>query len=164
MTILGKGVGVLAKGIGSGSPSFVMEDRPDPEIIHPFKVTVYKDGTNFVAKVRAGTVNNLVPKIGTEYLDASPQPSLTFTGSGYKDIVLEAAVGDPPVFFPATVTVQVKTRGTYPDTDENGYLVLASVNIVDGAIVSFTQHVYASQVLMRAKPGASTALWNWSSR
>jgi hypothetical protein len=164
MTILGKGVGVLAKGIGSGSPSFVAEDRPDPEIIHPFKVTVYKSGENFVAKVRAGTVNNLVPKIGTDYLDASPQPSLTFTGTGYKDIVLEASVGDPPIFFPDTVTVQVKARGTYPDTDENGYLALASVNIVDGAIASFAQYVYASQVLMRVKPGSATALWNWNSR
>jgi hypothetical protein len=42
MGMLGKGVGVLAKGIGSGSPSFVLADQPDapPE---QFKVTVEKD-------------------------------------------------------------------------------------------------------------------------
>jgi len=42
MGMLGKGVGVLAKGMGSGSPSFVLEDLPDapPE---QFKVTVEKD-------------------------------------------------------------------------------------------------------------------------
>jgi hypothetical protein len=164
MTILGKGVGVLAKGIGSGSPSYVLEGQPDPEIIHPFKVTVYKSGENFIVKVRAGTVNNLVPKIDDVYLDASPQGTLSFTGSGFKDIVLEASVGDPPIFFPDTVTVQVKARESYEDTDENGYLVLASVNIVDGAIASFSQYVYASQVLMRVKPGTETALWNWNSR
>ena len=39
MGMLGKGVGVLAKGIGSGSPSFVLEDRPDADDNSQFKVT-----------------------------------------------------------------------------------------------------------------------------
>jgi hypothetical protein len=43
MGMLGKGVGVLAKGIGSGSPSFVLEDR-DPDLPpQQFDVTVEKD-------------------------------------------------------------------------------------------------------------------------
>ena len=133
-------------------------------IIHPFKVTYRKDGESFKVKVRAGTVNNLVPKIGTTYLDAEEAPELTVSGSGYKDIVLEASVGSPPVFFPDTVTVQFKARDSYDDSDENGYLALASLNIVDGKVASFNQFVYASQVLTRVKPGTATALWNWSSR
>jgi hypothetical protein len=45
MGMLGKGVGVLAKGIGSGTPSFVLEDAADPAA-RPFQVSAFADYEN----------------------------------------------------------------------------------------------------------------------
>jgi hypothetical protein len=60
MGMLGKGVGVLAKGIGSGTPSFVMEDR-DPDLPpRPFDVTAFSDvvdgNTRWWLKIKPGSV------------------------------------------------------------------------------------------------------------
>jgi hypothetical protein len=165
MTILGKGVGVLAKGIGSGSPSYVLQDTPDEPIIHPFRVSFFYENGVPKAYVRAGTVNNIVPTINDEPLDSDVKGVLTLTEDGsINHIVLEASIGDPPVFLPDTVTVQTKAPNNHDDTDENGYLVLASYIAQDGRFITTSQFVYASQVLVRAKPGTETAIWFWSSR
>lgn len=160
---LGKGVGVLAKGIGSGSPSFVQQDQGDAEILHPFKVSAYKDGSDVKVTVRAGTVNNLVPTISSTYLDAVTPPTLTLTGNGTFRIYLKASTASPPVFFPDTIVAEAQST-VQADTDSNGYLLLATVVVDGGVIKSVNQFVYASQVLVRAKPGTATALWSWSSR
>jgi len=76
---------------------------------HPFKVTYRKDGDNFKIKVRAGTVNNLVPTISSTYLDAEEAPELTITGTGHQDIVLEAELGDTPVFFPNNIFIKLNS-------------------------------------------------------
>ena len=161
--MLGKGVGILAKGIGSGSPSFVLEDRGDEEFLHPFKVTTYVDGESIKVNIRAGTVNNLVPTISSTYLDAATAPTLTLSGDNTHRIYLKASSASPPVFFPDTIVVQSATADQ-ADTDTNGYLQIASVVISGGNVTSINQFVYASQVLVRAKPGTATALWSWSSR
>jgi hypothetical protein len=164
-TILGKGVGVLAKMSGSTSPSFVLADQPDPEptLKHPFQVKPFKDGNTIKVRVRAGTVNNLVPKIGSDPLDKDPAPAATLDGDGTHRIYLKASTASPPVFFPDTVVVETATSDT-ADTDSNGYLLLATVVVDNERIISTNQFVYASQVLVRAKPGSATALWSWSSR
>lgn len=163
MGMLGKGVGVLAKGIGSGTPSFVLQDQPDREIVHPFKITAFKRDGSIKVRVRAGTVNNLVPKIGTVYLDAATAPELTISGDATHRIYLKAETGATPIFFPDTCTV-VAFPNDQTDTDEDGYLLIGSVVVASGAITAVNQYVYASQVVVRAKPGTATALWNWSSR
>jgi hypothetical protein len=164
MAMLGKGVGVLAKGMGSGSPSFVLADQPDPETFdHPFKVTVFMDGDAVKFSVRAGTVNNIVPKIGTDFLDAIPAPAGTLDGDATHRIYLKASSTSPPAFFPDTV-VAISSTADIADTDADGYLLLATVVVTGGSIGPVNQYVYASQVLVRAKPGTSTALWSWSSR
>jgi hypothetical protein len=131
---------------------------------HPFKVTYRKDGNDIKIKVRAGTVNNLVPTISSIYLDAEEAPELTITGTGHQDIVLEAELGDTPVFFPNNISINAFERGEYSDDNSFGYLAIASLNIVDGKVATFSQFVYSSQVVTRVKPGSATALWNWSSR
>jgi hypothetical protein len=50
------------------------------------------------------------------------------------------------------------------DGNTNGYLKIASVVVSGGNVTAVNQFVYASQVLVRAKPGTETALWSWSSR
>lgn len=133
------------------------------QLPHPFMVTAIKDGTTVKARIRAGTVNNLVPKIGSDFLDADPAPTLTLTGDATHRIYLKASTASPPVFFPDTVVVESQTTDQ-ADTNSNGYLLLATVVVTGGIIVSVNQFVYASQVLVRAKPGTADALWSWSSR
>ena len=130
---------------------------------HPFRVTARKDGTTIKVRVRAGTVNNLVPKIGSEFLDAATPPTLTLSGNNTHRIYLKASSASPPVFFPDTVVVESATSDQ-ADTDSNGYLLIGSVVVDGGNVTAVNQYVYASQVLVRAKPGTATALWSWSSR
>jgi hypothetical protein len=155
-------VGYTVNRIG-GRASIVIDEQVPADLVHPFRVSVFKDGSNHKARVRAGTVNNLVPKISTTYLDAATPPELTLTGDGTHKIYLKAAVGGTPVFFPDTVTV-ISNTTTQTDDDDYGYLQIASVTVSGGKVTSVNQYVYASQVLMRVKPGTATALWNWNSR
>ena len=171
MTILGKGVGVLAKGIGSGSPSYVLQDQPDDPIIHPFRVTAKLEiGDNIIIKIRAGTVNNLVPYIGDEQLDSPLVENLAVGSAGTWDVFIRAESASPPIFTPDTLDCIVNKRedGDLTDTNTYGYLRIATVVVTGTAgnlrISSVNQYVYASQVLVRAKPGTATALWFWSSR
>ena len=154
--------GVFVKAQGSPSPSLEIEDQ-SAEIVHPFKVSAFKDGSDVKVTVRAGTVNNLVPKIGSDYLDAATPPTLTLSGNATHRIYLKASTASPPVFFPDTVVVESATSDQ-ADTNTYGYLLLATVVVDGGVIKSVNQFVYASQVLVRAKPGTATALWSWSSR
>ena len=131
--------------------------------LHPFKVTARKEGSDIKVRVRAGTVNNLVPKIGSDYLDAETAPTLTLSGNATHRIYLKASAATPPVFFPDTIVVESATSDQ-SDTNTYGYLQIASVVVSGGAVTAVNQFVYASQVLVRAKPGTATALWSWSSR
>lgn len=132
-------------------------------VVYPFKVTYFKDGEVHKVRIRAGTVNNLVPKIGSDFLDAETPPSLTLSGNHTHRIYLKASTASPPVFFPDTVVVESATSDS-ANTNSNGYLLIATVVIASNALVSVNQYVYASQVLVRAKPGTADALWSWSSR
>ena len=131
--------------------------------VYPFKVTYIKDGASIKVSVRAGTVNNLVPKISSTFLDDETPPTLTISGNNTHRIYLKASSATPPVFFPDTVVVESATSDL-ADTDSNGYLLIGSVVVSGGNVTAVNQYVYASQVLVRAKPGTATALWSWSSR
>lgn len=149
---------------GSSAPSFVIADQGDPEVSpHPFKVTVFKDGSDFKYRVRAGSVNNIVPKIGSTFLDALEPPAGTLDGEATHRIYLKSTTDDPPAFFPTTVEA-ISSTADIADTDTNGYLLLATVVVASGKFGPVNQYVFSSQVLVRAKPGTSTALYSWSSR
>lgn len=156
------GSGVFVRAQGSHSP-MVEADAPDSNLVHPFQVVAYKDGADVKVRVRAGTVNNLVPEIGGTALDAATPPTLTLSGDHTHRIYLRGESSSPPVFFPDAVEA-VSATSDQTDTDTYGYLKIASVVVSGGAIVSVNQFVYGSQVLVRAKPGTATALWSWSSR
>jgi len=159
----GKAVGVFLKGQGGPSPIVEADNPADDNFKHPFQVWAYKSGNDFKARVRAGTVNNLVPTISSTLLDAATPPELTLTGNGTHRIYIKGEVGGSPVFFPDTVTI-VSTTSTFTDSDSAGYLQIASITVTAGKITALSQFVYASQILIRAKPGEDNALWSWSSR
>lgn len=160
--------GVFVKAQGSPSPMLEVDSQPEADFVHPFKVDVFNDGGTFKARVRAGTVNNIVPKEQTgEPLDSDAAQPIDMTDASLNRIYIKAASSSTPVFLPDTLEVLSDTNAR-TDTDSNGYLQIASVliEIVGGGArkVTINQFVYASQVLVRAKPGTATALWSWSSR
>jgi len=53
MGMLGKGVGVLAKGIGSATPSFVLEEQPQDDNAQ-FKVTAHKIAEDWFLSINPG--------------------------------------------------------------------------------------------------------------
>jgi len=163
-------MGINRFNAGSGYAHYVGKDGASLDvfpaaqgIVHPFKIRASKSGGSIKVRVRAGTVNNLVPKIGSTYLDAVTPPELTISGDNTHRIYLKAMIGETPIFFPDQCEV-VAFPNDQTDSDEDGYLLIGNVVVDGGNIKSVNQFVYASQVVVRAKPGTATALWNWSSR
>lgn len=155
---------------GHGYAHYVGRDGVSLEILpqnrgflHPFKISVSKSNGTFRAKVRAGTVNNLVPMMNGDDMDIVPPPQLTLTDDATNRIYIRAESSAPPVFFPETLEV-ITSTSVQTDTNTNGYLLIGSVVLAEGKVQAVNQYVYASQVVVRAKPGSATALWNWSSR
>lgn len=140
---------------------------------YPFKVTCVPNETGAKLKVyvRPGTVNNRIPKIGTKYIDDKDAPFVefaSFPSTGSVQVAIKATK-DGVKFFPNTLNIEVFEDGVIPaDTDNNGYLVIATItgsNVGGKPVVSgLYQTAYSSQVVVRAKPGLSTAVWSWTSR
>lgn len=124
----GKGVGVLSKGIGSGSPAFVLEDAGDAdEAPHPFLVTVHKSGGSWHFKVVPGTVNSLVPILGSSTLDSLPSPTGSIGSvSGYVYLECKYTEGEA---FPVAADLKVQYDTAVPaDTDTMSHVALAYID------------------------------------
>lgn len=138
---------------------------------YPFKVTVSPgdEPNDWKVYVRPGTANNFVPKIGTKYLDGPDTPYLLFNsvGSTGKKVVALRVTKSGATFFPNAVEV-VLLDDTVVNTDNDGYLSLASITCVETAgvltVTSVNQFVYASQMVARVKPTGATAVWSFTSR
>lgn len=155
MGMLGKGVGVLAKGIGSGTPSFVLDAIPDPESPpHPYKVTVYKDGATWKAKVYPGSINGQTSTMGGTPLDDATPPTTTISASGY--LYLEVTHTDGSAF-PVSSTVQFDTTVPTPNTDTKAYIGLAYIEYTGTSAKKMSQLVTTSLWGERLKCGTSTA-------
>jgi hypothetical protein len=144
-----------------------MEVLPPANAIidYPFKVELKKVDEILKAFVRAGTVNNVVPKISSKYLDDPTVDGVTVsTDDGIMDVLLKVTKGASPVFFPTESTIEVSSRPIPVDTDTNAYLVLASIAFTESGSATITQQIFSSQIVTRAKPGSSTAIWLFSSR
>lgn len=137
-----------------------------PKITYPFKVTVSKGTSAYEATVLPGTVNNLVPKISSVYLDADTRPKLTLSSG--KNLICLKVTYSTATFFPDTSEVVVLTSdAAMAPSDTNAYLQLASVNVTgsgDTLAATVNQYIFSSQVVVRAKPGTATANWAFSSR
>jgi hypothetical protein len=137
----------------------------------PFKVTLGLEGNEVRVYVRAGSVNNFMPKIDNKYLDFAPAPYLTFSSvsSTNTKIVAIKVTKDGVKFFPQTCEIVLKDDyESLAPSDNVGYLAIASISaeMVGGKVVlrGLNQLIYASQVLIRAKAGTETAIWSFSSR
>jgi len=137
----------------------------------PFKVSLARFGDEIRVFVRAGTVNNFMPKIDNKYLDFTPAPYLSFTSvtSTKTKIVAIKVTKDGVKFFPQTC--EIVLRDDYESlapSDNVGYLAIASISaeMVEGkvALRGLNQLIYASQIVVRTKAGTETAIWSFSSR
>ena len=125
--------------------------------LKPFEVSLVGNK----AYVTAGTVNGIVPKMDSKYLDSSPKPSLTVSGTN--GLFLLKAKKQTGKFFPQDVEVIFNSGLTIPDDTVNeGYLQIAKVENVDNGFV-VTQTSTGNKLLNRTQMGASSAWWAWSS-
>jgi hypothetical protein len=134
-------------------PEVVNNYRPlYPRLVDPDKVFV-----------SAGTVNRIVPKIGSDYIDAATAPSLTVTGEGYICIKLTYVAS---TFFPRTAEIIFNAGASTPvDTETIGYYPLAKVNSVTvGVVTTYSMIVfsYGNFICNRLKSGSNPAAWYWA--
>lgn len=156
----GNGYGFTSSGYGfsinAGSPF------NDPEQGEYRPLFCSYNGTNKYL-ISPGTVNRIVPKIGSVYLDASTKPELTIPSSGYICVMLTHEVDS---FFPRTATIVFHAGSVTPgDTETTGYWPLAKVNVTEteeGTKYETIPFSYGNLVCNRLKAGANTAVWYWA--
>lgn len=151
----------------------------EPIYDYPFKTYVIPDQApnTFKIYVRAGLLNNFVPKLkgadgGDKVMDADPVPyfKVAITSSKTQYIMLRAK-RNPSSFFANDPEVFLSENYLdHPDTSDEGYMVLASVNFTKPATGSASvsqlyQYIYTSQMVIRAYGGpALPAFWSFTSR
>jgi hypothetical protein len=158
----GNGYGFYASGYGASLDL----SKPFPEDASAFNN--YKplfptiDATDKVT-VSPGTVNRIVPKIGSAYIDAATAPTVTVTGEGYICIKLTYVAA---TFFPRTAEIIFNAGTATPaDTETIGYYPLAKVNSVTvGSVTTYSLIVfsYGNFICNRLKSGANPAAWYWA--
>lgn len=127
--------------------------------MRPFEVTLMKDESGWKAVVYPGLVNQIVPKIGSKYLDELPAPGLTIAGNGR---ILIKATYESRKFFPRNIEVVYSAAQTVPeDTEQFGYYQIASVASINSSY-AVTQLSTGNKLVNRFKMGASGAYWSWS--
>ena len=143
-----------------GPDGFYLDiDFPDAVVtLHPFYVTLFKDGSTNKFKVEAGTVNSKVPTLDGTKLDVLPAPSKTISATGY--VYLKCQYSSSGAF-PYTVTVEFGS--TIPaDGEEFAYVAIATINITSGVATKTSQDVQTSLYGERLKCGTSTAEYFFS--
>lgn len=119
------GSGLLARKTPGGTLIDPTPSRRQPIMLPPFGVSIEGDKI----KVKAGSVNNVVPTMGGKKLDEDPAPTLSLpSGASTNYMVVVKCTGEKNKRFPVTATVEViiDTQATQ-DTDAHGYLALASL-------------------------------------
>ena len=125
------------------------------ERIHPFYVTLFKEGSTNKFKVEPGTVNSKMPKLDDTALDTKPAPSKTASSTGYVYLKCRYQSEDS---FPYTVTVEYDA--TIPaDGDEYAYVSIATINVASGVVTKTAQSVRTSLYGERLKCGTSAAAY-----
>jgi hypothetical protein len=112
--------------------------------------------------IRPGTVNRYIPKIGSDYIDKVPAPTITVTDNGY---VLVKVTYEPNKYFPRTAEVVFEAVATPPvDTETESYWPLAKVNKTTvGSTTSYALQYFSNGNLIvnRLKSGQGAATWWW---
>jgi hypothetical protein len=156
------GVGYTFDSSSKGFTFDTSDQFPSIEVTEYRPLYVTNAGGNKF-EVSPGTVNRIVPKIGSVYLDASEKPQVTVTASGYICVML---THETDSFFPRTATIVFHAGSVTPgDTETTGYWPLAKVNVTEteaGTQYETITFSYGNLVCNRLKAGANTAVWYWA--
>lgn len=115
--------------------------------------------------ITPGTVNRYIPKIGSDYIDQTPPPTITVTDNGY---ILVKATYEVNKFFPRTAEIVFLAVATPPaDTGTESYYPLAKVvKTTSGGVDTYSLTGVGffnngNLVVNRLKAGNNTATWWW---
>lgn len=135
--------------------------------ILPFTVSVVLEGSNWKYRVFPGTLNNVIPKMGSPSvpLTNNPAPTATFGKSEAENqleyIYIASSPSSEDPYFPDPNNCKIiNDSSPQTDDDSNSYLLIATVNQKTGAV---TQMVNSSLWGSRFKCGAEQATY-WYSR
>lgn len=113
-----------------------------------------------------GTVNRYIPKIGSNYIDATPAPTITVTDNGY---ILVKVTYEVNKFFPRTAEIVFLAVATPPaDTNTESHYPLAKVvKTTSGGVDSYSLTGVgffnnSNLAVNRLKAGANMATWWWT--
>jgi hypothetical protein len=110
-----------------------------------------------------GTVNRYVPKIGADYIDKVPAPTLTVSDEGYVLVKVTHLTGK---FFPRTAEIVFQAVDTPPeDTENESYFILARVTkTTETSPQGYVLQIFSSGSLAvnRLKAGNNMATWWWT--
>jgi hypothetical protein len=116
--------------------------------------------------IAPGTVNRYIPKIGANYIDETPRPTLTVTDDGY---ILVKCTYEVNRFFPRTAEIVFLAVPTPPfDTDNESYYPLGKITkTVVGTVTSYSLSGTglfnnSNLAVNRLKAGANIATWWWT--
>jgi hypothetical protein len=160
----GKIAGKLEQGTGytfvqSGASFHLNIDQAPRSPSAPLTVFLTIENETAFATVQPGTVNQFIPKINGVFIDASPPPKLSLSGSGYIVLKVTRVQGSP---FPNNA--EILFSSTAPtDTTSNGHALLASVTNTNGNIT--IRNLISGNLnchRVRIGGGSSTALYYWS--
>jgi hypothetical protein len=134
----------------------------------PFTVSVVASGSGWKYTVYPGTLNNVVPKMGSpsKPLTDTPPPTATFGKSEAENeleyiYIQSKPLGEEPYNFPDPENCKiVNDSSPQTDDDETSWLLIATVNRKTGAV---GQMVNSSLWGSRFKCGAEQATY-WYSR
>jgi len=112
--------------------------------------------------IQPGTVNRYIPKIGSDYIDKVPAPTITVTDNGY---VMVKVTHEANKYFPRTAVVVFEAVATPPvDTETTSYYPLAKVNKTTvGSTTTYALQYFSNGNLIvnRLKSGQGAATWWW---
>jgi hypothetical protein len=112
--------------------------------------------------IQPGTVNRYIPKIGSDYIDKVPAPTITVNDNGY---VLVKVTHEANKYFPRTAEIVFEAVATPPvDTETTSYYPLAKVDkTTTGGTTSYALQYFSSGNLIvnRLKSGQGAATWWW---
>ena len=152
---------IINSGIGytysSGAGGFSLSvDRPAGKKRQPLTVYLHNEGDATYARVQAGTLNGMIPKIGGTYIDSYPLPKIALSSTGVIVLKVTRAEGSP---FPADAVISFETVKP-ADTYTNGYITLASITKSDNAY-GVENYITANVICYRIRVGSGSAHYYW---
>lgn len=112
--------------------------------------------------IQPGTVNRYIPKIGNNYIDKVPAPTITVTANGH---ILVKVTYEANKYFPRTAEVVFVAGATPPvDTETISHYPLSTVTqTIAGGITTYALQNLSSGNLIcnRLKSGQGMATWWW---